>query len=173
MEREEVWKDIRGFEGSYQVSNKGRIKSVVRKNRLSEKILSPYITKRGYLEVKLCLGGVTFPLSIHRAVAECFIPNPYNLPQVNHKDEDKKNNNADNLEWCTNEYNNMYGTVRERRAFTCSRGVLQKSLDGEIVGDFKSLSEAVKHTGYTKSSIAKCCRGDAESYKGFIWRYKR
>lgn len=173
MEREETWKDIRGFEGHYQISDKGRIKSIIRKNRLSERILSPYMTKRGYLQVKLCIRGTTFPLSIHRAVAECFIPNPNNLPQINHKDENKKNNNVENLEWCTNTYNNMYGTVKERRTFTCSKGVLQKDLDEKVVGDFKSLNEAVKCTGYTKSSIAKCCRGESETYKGFIWKYKR
>ena len=103
----EIFKDIKNYEGLYQVSNLGRVYSV-----RNNKILKPKLNKYGYLSVNLKYKGSRVTKSIHRLVGEAFIPNPNDLPQVNHKDEDKTNNCVDNLEWCTAKYNHNYGTCR-------------------------------------------------------------
>lgn len=108
---DEVWKDIDGYDGLYQVSNMGRVKSF---KWGKERILKPYETGNGYLRVEL----QSKPFKLHRLVAQAFIPNPDNLPFVNHKDENPKNNMVDNLEWCDNKYNINYGTTQERRIST-------------------------------------------------------
>ena len=114
MEKE-IWKDIDGYEGLYQVSNLGRVKSL---HHNKEKILKGSYNSKGYYFVKLCKNGISKSIFVHRLVAQEFIPNPDNLPIVNHKDENPRNNNVDNLEWCTQKYNANYGTVRERQAQT-------------------------------------------------------
>lgn len=126
MADREIWKNIEGYEGLYQVSNLGRIKRLERyyycghrneqKKYIPEQIMRPYITTKGYVRIDLSNGGVRKRFLIHRLVATAFLPNPKNLPQVNHKDENKTNNCADNLEWCTNDYNINYGTGRIRAA---------------------------------------------------------
>jgi hypothetical protein len=112
----EIWKDIIGYEGCYQVSNLGNVKSLNYMHTGREKILKTKQKKNGYMHINLCKDGVTKTHSIHMLVAETFIPNTDNLPQVNHKDEVKSNNCVDNLEWCTIEYNNKYGTHIQRCA---------------------------------------------------------
>ena len=107
----EIWKDIKGYEGFYQISNKGNVKSL-RRDR--ERILKSEIGKRGYPYVVFSVGGKRKTFKIHRLVAENFVPNPNNFPQVNHKDENKTNNSVENLEWCTSEYNCNYGTRNSR-----------------------------------------------------------
>lgn len=114
-QNKEIWRDIKGFEGLYQISTLGRVKRLLHKRRgntkhvLEEMILKPYYHNE-YLRINLHKNGKNTHHKIHRLVAEAFIPNPKNLPQVNHKDEDKFNNCVDNLEWCTNWYNSNYGT---------------------------------------------------------------
>lgn len=118
----EEWKDIKGYEGYYQVSNLGRVKSLPRlliysdgqKHYYKEKILKPQKHYRGYLLVVLCKCGVRCGDVVHRLVAEAFIPNPNNYNEINHIDEDKTNNRVDNLEWCTHIYNINFGTRNER-----------------------------------------------------------
>ena len=110
---EEIWKDIQGYEGLYRVSNLGRVKSF---HKAKEHILSPGKDKDGYFQVQLYKNGINKMRKVHRLVAQAFISNPNNLPQINHKDENKQNNNVDNLEWCTNEYNHNYGTAVKRAA---------------------------------------------------------
>ena len=111
---QEIWKTIEECE-DYQISNMGRIKSF-KNDKVNGKIMKPYKTTNGYLQIDLSLDGRKrknrLHLAIHRLVAKAFIPNPDNLPQVNHKDEDKTNNCVTNLEWCTNEYNSNYGIYR-------------------------------------------------------------
>ena len=118
---DEIWKDIKDYEGIYQVSNLGRVKSCdrcIRNSRgvwhIKEKILKCSKRNDGYIMVALRYNGDNRRILVHRLVAEAFIPNPNNLPLVNHKDESRDNNKADNLEWCTNEYNLHYGTADER-----------------------------------------------------------
>lgn len=116
----EEWKDIPGYEGLYQISNTGKIKGLPRvtmQNQiLKERILIPGVINNGYLQITLHKNGEHKNFLVHRLVANAFIPNPKNLPEVNHKDEDKTNCNADNLEWCTRQYNLNYGTRNQRSA---------------------------------------------------------
>ena len=114
----EQWCDIEGFENLYQISNTGRVKSLERIVKVTggnnnscfikEKILKPSVGKQGYLSVVLCKDGKVYGRLIHRLVAQAFIPNPDNLPCVNHKDENPQNNNVTNIEWCSYRYNNCY-----------------------------------------------------------------
>lgn len=123
MNNEEIWKDIIGYEGLYQVSSLGRVRSLDRyvvdslENRrfYKGKVLSPVKDTDGYLKVGLSYNGKCKKCLVHRLAAQAFIENFDNLPEVNHKDEDKTNNNVDNLEWCTAKYNSNYGTSIERR----------------------------------------------------------
>ena len=110
----EIWKDIEGYEGLYQVSNKGRIKSLNYKRTGKEGILKGKADKNGYLIVFLYKNRKPKPFLIHRLVAEAFIPNVNDLPEVNHIDENKENNHVENLEWCTRKYNMNYGTRTKR-----------------------------------------------------------
>lgn len=105
----EEWRAVPGYEGLYEVSNMGNVRNVRRNTllRLSK-------TNYGYIRVGLCKNGISTGFQVHRLVAQAFIPNPDNLPQINHLDEDKTNNNVDNLEWCTAKYNINYGTARIR-----------------------------------------------------------
>ena len=116
----EIWKDIEGYEGLYQISNLGRVKSFPRKgtHTTKERIIKFAKSNKGYLIAILKNNDVQKAFSVHRLVAKAFIPNPNNLPQVNHKDENKENNNVNNLEWCNNWYNSHYGTRLHRIAKT-------------------------------------------------------
>ena len=114
----EIWKDIKGYEGLYQVSNLGRIKTLEKDaicnnnngvtRKVKEKILHPSISNKGYMHITLRNGNIKCTKRVHRLVAEAFIPNPNKYPIINHKDCDKTNNCIDNLEWCTYQYNNQY-----------------------------------------------------------------
>lgn len=119
---EEIWKPVVGYEGLYEVSNTGRVRSLDRyvKSKsnsyrlIKGKVLSGFITRYGYVRCFIRVNGVGRGYFVHRLVAEAFIPNPYNLPQVNHRDENPSNDNVDNLEWCNAKYNMNYGTRQER-----------------------------------------------------------
>ena len=111
---EEIWRPIEGYEGLYEVSNLGRVRSLDRYDSRNQfrkgRIMKQNNDGRDYMSIQLCLNGKLKKYFVHRLVAEAFLPNPDNLPQVNHKDEDKSNNRVDNLEWCTAKYNLSYGT---------------------------------------------------------------
>ena len=165
---EEIWKDKKDYEGHYQVSNCGRVKSI---KFGKEKILKTNVDKDGYLQVTLCKNNIKKVYKVQRLVAEAFIDNPDNLPQVNHKDEDKTNNNVDNLEWCDRLYNVRYGTGIERRSKKRSKPVLQYTLDGEFVREWPSICECGRN-GYSQVDVSECCRGKRKYHKDCIWRYK-
>ena len=167
---EEAWKDIEGYEGLYQISNLGNVKSLNYNKTKKEKILKPFINSDGYLLVKLCKNKTIKCLSVHSLVAKSFIENPNNYPCINHKDECKTNNVVSNLEWCTNKYNINYGTGNERRAESRSKKVYQYTKEGELIAVWKSTNECGRN-GYNQCSVSKCCSGNLKTHKGYIWRY--
>lgn len=161
----EIWKPIRGFEEEYEISNYGRVHSLK-----SNKILKQFEYRGGYLEVHLRKPGTKVHKKIHRLVAEHFIPNPENLPEVNHKDEDRQNNNFTNLEWCSHTYNNTYNGKHLRVGAKNHRPINQYDLEGNFIKTFPSQTEAAKGLGINQGGIADCARGHIKTYAGYIWR---
>ena len=177
----EEWKDIVGFEGSYQVSNLGRVKSlsrIVRANtcglrEISEKILSNAKSSCGYDLVMLSKNGKHYNKFIHRLVAETFIPNPNKYREVNHKDENKHNNMVENLEWCDRKYNANYGTGIERcAAKKCKPVVMIDVATGVELKTYKSAKEAMKETNINRNYIGMVCLGKRATAGGYIWKFK-
>lgn len=173
----EIWKNIAGFEGLYQVSDLGRVKSLPRKVRRNtgyqitkEQILKPWKSRDGYLYTYLYKDGKVAHKRIHRLAAEAFISNPHNYPQVNHKDENKTNNCVDNLEWCTAKYNTNYGTGHVRAVGKIRKPVLQLTQNGQLVKRWPSAIEASRH-GFYRSDISKCCHNKNKTHRGYKWRY--
>lgn len=151
----ESWKDIEGYEGLYQVSNCGRVKSL---KFGKEKFLKLRKYGRGYLSVDLCKDGKVKPFKVHGLVAIAFIPNTENKPQVNHKDENKENNCVWNLEWCTNQYNKEYSSGK-------------KILCVETNKVYPSAHEVERQTGINSGNIIKCCKGKLKTTGGYHWQY--
>lgn len=157
----EVWKNIEGFESIYQVSTLGRVKNV-RTNR----ILSESLHRDGYLKVNLYKNS-RITVLIHRLVATAFIPNPNNLPQVNHKDENKANNTIENLEWCDAKYNINYGSRNRRLAKSQSKEVI--CLETGVT--YPSATEIQRLLGFGQGNISQCCHGKRKTCGGYHWRY--
>lgn len=160
---QEVWKNIKGYEGLYQVSNYGNVKSCDRyvfagagSNHKTQHIKERLLSKKGgakYIQVSLSKNGKTKPFLIHRLVAEAFIPNPDNLPCVNHKDENKHNNNADNLEWCTYKYNNEYNGRVDKCKYKISKTLKGRPLSYKRTNEQKKrISESVKRSWEKRKS---------------------
>ena len=166
----EIWKDKKDYEGHYQVSNFGRVKSI---KFGKERILKLTKDKDGYFFVNLYKNNKSKAFKVHRLVAEAFLPNTDNLPLINHKDEDKSNNIVSNLEWCDVKYNTNYGTRNKRIGKSNTNGkrskpVLQYTLDGKFVREWESYREC-KRNGF--NHVSECCRGKLKSCGGFIWKY--
>ena len=126
--------------------------------------------KDGYLKVNIRKNNRQFTKTVHRLVASAFMPNDNSFPQVNHKDENKKNNCTTNLEWCDEKYNANYGTLISRLQEIRGKRVLQiKCKIG--IKEFISVSDASRETGISRSSISACCRGKRKSAGGFQWTY--
>lgn len=182
----EIWKDIAGYEGLYQVSNFGNVRSLNWRKRGIVQNLYLKKQNRGYRHVELTKDGVRKAHTIHRLVAETFIPNPNNYPVINHKDEDKTNNNAANLEWCTYQHNVKHSMLlHPDRSFGCHSGgnpnkgkpysrmdkVIQLSKDGLVLRVWDSLVSIKHEKGYNEWSIGECCRGQRKSAYGFKWQF--
>lgn len=173
---EEIWKEINGYNGRYEISNFGRLKSYAQNKNGKISCGSPQI--KGYLAVTLYdENGTRTTCKIHRLVAEAFILNPSNLPQVNHKDENKENNHVDNLEWCTNEYNYHYGTRTQRAAESnkCCKSTSKPIYsvdDNGCVEHFDSIGEAERITGCCHSNIIRALKNNNLKTGGRKWYYE-
>ena len=171
----EEWKPVKGYEGLYEVSNLGRVRSIsqgkIAKFRPEHKgrVLKPYQKKNGYLIVDLYYAPKKkHHCHIHRLVAEAFIQNPKDLPCINHKDEDPTNNVVNNLEWCTTTYNLEYNGRAKRVGIIQGHPVEQISVDGKVIATYHSIHEAVRVTGITH--IWDAATGKVSHAGGFIWR---
>lgn len=189
----EEWVDIRGYEGLYMVSSYGRIYSVPRRHT-NGGIIKPSYSGSGYLQTHLCKNGVTKTFQVHRIVAEHFLDNQLQLPEVNHKDENKSNNCVWNLEFCTRDYNQNYGTAIQRAALSHdyskssiksamhrdykevarkqARALIQYSEDGTIVKRWDSLREAARELGYSCGWLSSACNGVSKKAYGYFWKFE-
>jgi hypothetical protein len=168
----EIWKDVVGYEGLYKVSSYGRIKSIPRNSTIKEeRILKAKKNHKGYYQAVLYKNGVRKHFQVHRLVAIAFIENNENLPQVNHKDENKDNNCVYNLEWCTNEYNNSYGTKNKRSGISQSKRVIGISTESGLIVEYDSLADATREGYFYGSAICRCCNGELKQYKRYKWYY--
>ena len=169
----EEWKDIKGYEGLYQVSNLGRVKSL---KFGKERILKTGVDRYGYISVNLYKNNKRKLCKVHRLVAEAFIPNLENKPEVNHLDEDKTNNMVSNLEWCTRNENVNHGTRNKRiskKLKVISKGTKIKAIDianGEW-NEYCSIRECARQLGLAGSSINMCLKGKRRHVGGYVFKY--
>jgi len=182
---EEQWKDVIGFEGLYKVSSLGRIKSIDRyihykkgERHIASKIIKSFINKQGYFCIILTRNQAHIDKRVNRVVAMAFIPNPSNLPQVNHKDENKLNNMVSNLEWVTCKQNANYGnrnktlSKKMRNNAITSMPVIQYSKSFIKINEFPSINEAGRKTNTRIGSISRCCNYKIKTANSFIWKFK-
>lgn len=178
----EIWKAIPGYEGLYEVSNIGRVRSLTR----YKKVIKPIVTNSGYYQYQLWYKGACHTGLAHRLVAQAFIPNPDNKKVVNHIDENKLNNSVENLEWVTHVENCRYGTAIERRIKhsdyskrkinnagqieACSKPIAQYTKDGSFVCNWKSASECARKNGWQVSNIRRCCKNEHATAYGFVFK---
>lgn len=183
----EIWKDIPDYDGLYQVSNFGRIaahRKNVRFGCSGEKtriipwrILSTFPNKQGYMRINLFKDGKTKQFQVHRLVAMAFIPNPDNLPVINHKDENPHNNHVENLEWCTPKYNANYGTRNARCSAKnynnpkVSKPIVQYSEHWEIVNLWPSTKEAIRQLKLNERNLHTALKNPKRFCSGFHWKY--
>jgi len=154
-----MMQDILGYEGLYAIYSDGRVYS-----HISGRYLSTSIGNRGYRTVTLSKAGKVKTLLVHRLVAEAFLPNPDNLPEINHIDEDKSNPDLYNLEWCTGTYNKTY---------TSGKAIQQLDLNGNVLMEYESIAAASRAIGTPRSgSICQCLKGTRKTAAGYRWRYK-
>ena len=165
----EEWRDVEGYEGLYQVSNEGRVRSldrtIIKKNGVSltvkGKIIKPRPIKNGYFRIVLCKDGVYTDKLVHVLVGKMFIPNPNNYDVVHHINYDKTDNNVENLKWMSYQQH-----IEEHKA----KKVCQYTLEGKLVKTWDSTKDTIENS-FCPSGVAACCRGEINTYKGFIWRY--
>lgn len=179
----EIWKDIEGYEGLYQVSNFGNVKSLI-----TNKIIKPSPNTYGYLNLCLFKNGRKKQITVHKLVAEAFIPNIENKPTVNHEDGNKNNNCVDNLSWATyseqikhaydhnlrkkpyGKCNNMYGKYGNKHHR--SKKVYQYNLNGNFIKEWQNAYEIKRELGYSQGEINKCCLNKKNSAYNYLWKYK-
>lgn len=179
--KNEVWKDFE-YNGNvyYQVSNYGRARSLDRyrilfngvKAIIRGKILKAQLSKKGYYSYHFSFDGVCVVKRVNRIVAELFIPNPNNYPEVNHIDENTKNNCVNNLEWCTHKYNMNYGTRTIRVSEKTSKKIEQYDLQGNFIKEWDSLASASRSLNISRGTLCSCIKGQVKSCGGYQWKYK-
>ena len=180
----ELWKDIKGYEGLYQVSNLGRVKSLEREEYVynykthckikrvrKEKIIKIHKQQNGYFRCCLCKNSIKKYYWIHRLVAQAFIPNSNSLPEVNHKDEKPINNCVNNLEWCTVKYNCNYGTGIQRQVEKRKKKFVQYDLAGNLIKIWDGLCDIEYELGIPRANIYKCCKNQRHHANHFKWKY--
>lgn len=185
----EIWKDIVGFEGKYQISNLGNVRSLNYRNSGYARNLTPKTNCKGYNWVILYNGKIKKPVLIHRLVAKAFIDNPNGYPIINHKDEIKTNNVADNLEWCTLSYNVIYSMERHPERYMLLKGerkkrnfykikskyasvhINQLDLNGAFIKQWFNLAELKHVMNYNNTSIKECCIGKRKTAYGYKWEF--
>lgn len=182
---EEIWKDIKGYEGIYQVSNMGKIKSVERYmlnrwgngfKRWREKIKKQTLSKNGYYTVILSTNGNYKTYFTHRLVAEAFIPNPENKPCIDHINTDRTDNRVENLRWVTHKenQNNPLTKIKMKRNKSKAKPIIQLTKTNELVRKWESASQVQRDLGYSKSAISSCCRGaKSKTAYGYKWGFEK
>ena len=179
----EIWKDVPGYVGLYQISNYGRVKSVFRNEicgnmnrKRNEKILKPSLRKRYYF-VSLSKNGIKYNAVIHRLVAAAFIPNPENKPCIDHIDGNRANNHADNLRWVTVKENQNNPITKSKwigkKANPHHEKAVEQIKNGIVVNVFVSIQEAARKGNFSATAICKVCKGKGNLHKGYKWRYKK
>lgn len=187
----EIWKDIKGYEGKYQISNYGRVKSLQRNlkyidsKKITEKLKGTFVGKRGYARIELSKDGINKKYSVHRLVAQAFIPNPNKKLEVNHINGIKTDNRVSNLEWVTSKENQIhaikYGlqrpSLKQKRVASeyCKKNkikaLLQYDLDGNFIRKWESAVEVEKELKINRKNISQCVTGRNHTAGGFIWKY--
>lgn len=176
---EEIWKDVPGWEGLYKVSSCGRILSVSYNHSGRPAIRVLRKDWLGYLVVTLHRNNYSKTYKVHRLVAMAFIPNPTNLPCINHRDEDKTNNRVENLEWCDYSYNNKYGSrprkvldaYKRKKSAKAERPVVKMDKTGIILEEFISISAAARAAGVCRESLRDAVLGRSKTCAGYVWKY--
>lgn len=184
----EIWKSIEGYEGLYEVSNLGNVRSLNYCGRNEIKTLKQGKTKDGYPQVNLSKEGKQKTFRVNRLVAQAFLPNPNNLPQVNHKDEDKTNNTVENIEYCDSKFNTNYGTRNERirqkligenspmfgkfgKEHYSSKPINQYTKDGDFVKRWDCAATINRELGLSIAHISSCAHGRRNTHGGYVWRF--
>ena len=162
----EEWRNIEGYDGRYQISNLGNVRATDFNHTGKVKVMRISIGTHGYPQISLSKNNKKKTFKIHKLVADAFIPNPFNLPDVNHRDENKQNNCASNLERCTKAYNNRYGT----RILRTSQEFRQYDLSGNLIRIWKSGKDIEREEGYDRRHINRCCNGRRPTAYGYIWK---
>ena len=178
---QEIWKDIKDYEGLYQISNLGNVKSLIRSST-NAIIMKPKLSTSGYYSVMLYKDGTHKTFYVHRLAALSFIPNPDNKPQVNHKDGNKLNNTLENLEWVTISENQKHAISHGLRTPSPmigkfgklnhnSKPILQCDTEGNVIRKWDSISDAARYYGCSQNSISNVLVGNRKKCKGFVWKY--
>ena len=189
----EIWKPIKGYEGKYEVSNLGRVKSKERisnccynsTRKTKEKIIAHYLEKNGYLSVCLFKEG-KHTKRVHKLVASAFIPNPNNYPCINHINGNKLDNNMNNLEWCTYSHNvkeafrlglannseKQRNAVREYCKKHKNKPLVQLDINNNLIKEWNSAVEVEEKMGISRKNISQCVRGKNKTAGGFKWLFK-
>lgn len=186
--QEEIWKDIKGYEGLYQISNFGRVKSLERLTKrngrnylIKEKLLSLHPDKDGYMLVNLNNLSKSYPYKVHRLVCEAFIANPENKPCVDHINTIKDDNRVENLRWCTHK-ENCNNPISHQKLVDASipryskdnpnaKAVIQFTTSGKVVRKWDTMKDAADNLGINYTNISKCCRGIRKQFNGSVWKY--